>query len=62
MITLYDYLDSGNGYKARLLLAQLLQGPCTSSLLWLQVLLKSTFGIQERELLRDDGKPFLLRY
>ena len=23
MITLYDYLDSGNGYKARLLLAQL---------------------------------------
>jgi glutathione S-transferase len=23
MLTLYDYLDSGNGYKARLLLAQL---------------------------------------
>ncbi len=23
MLTLYDYLDSGNGYKARLLLSQL---------------------------------------
>src|SRR5260221_6437174 len=38
------------------------QGPCMSSLLWPQVLLKSAFGIQERELLRDDEKLFLLRY
>jgi hypothetical protein len=25
LVTLYDYLDSGNGYKIRLLLAQLEQ-------------------------------------